>query len=679
MKYNEKDIRNAIENGKSMSQVARELNKQVGQISNFCKRHNIKSKFVSNKKVLPLDKIKKEYLAGDSFFKLGKEYNRPAALIKKHLINKYPDLHIRSMDEAKRPPELNDADVLFNLMQELSLTKIGKKLGVKTQTVCNAVARLGLSECVSRQEINIPEDDLKEMYVENQISTTQIAKFYNTWPQTVIRHLNKFKIEVRAAGGTVKPSKYNQLNDEQWLKLKYLSEGLSANEISNIVGCGVSLVLYHLHRHQIPIRSKEKIYSGLRRKQSKSSVISTKWGQFRTSSDAEKLFIESVPTSVKILQREPITLKHKGMQYTPDFKVDNEYVEVKPIGYAKYPGVDRQKFLKQKLIANANGVDVKTWYKGEYYDIEPIADIDCYFCLNWKLMFDSAEEVFEFYSTHGFLPLQYWKDRLLSALNCIDVPEKHKMSATYSNIKVTEFLKHFNPHYWHSKHKGYNAPVDAFQHGNLSILKKAIEITWGFKQKCNIYRLVDTISKHFKDFAQVSIFKPWIARTIYEKYLPDGGVLVDPCMGWGGRLLGTLDNDIKYIGYDLNPNAVDANDNIAKFVGNRWIHQPEILHGDSSKVRYPKSDLVFTSPPYDDTEHYYGLEDQCSDTTPIYENIFKADTKIIALNVPIRHEKKVIKIAKDHDWGLLCIEKMFNKSLMRFKETYEPILIFEKS
>ena len=678
MEYNETDIRDAIENkGKSMSWVARQLNKQVGQISNFCKRFNIKSNFSSNQKLLPVDKIKAEYLSGTSFYKLSKKYKRPAKTIKKQLLAKYPDLKIRSMDEAKRPPELNDPDMLFELMQELSLTKIGKKLGVKTQTVCDAVKRMKLSDHIYRQEVIIPEDELIELYVDNRMSTTGIARAYNTWPQTVIRHLRKLNVEIRAPGGSPKPSKYKQFNDKSWLKLKYLGEELSANQIAGIVGCRVGMVLYYLNKYNIPIRPKEKTYAKLRRRQSKTEVISTKWGKFRISADSERLFLNSIPSSAIKVEREPITFKHKGLHYTPDFKIDNKYIEIKPPKYAKYSGVDRQKFIKQKLIAEANGVDIKTWYKGKYFDVEPIADLDRYFCCNWKLMFDSPEEVFDFYSNYGYLPLQYWKDNLLKALNCVNIPEKHKMSAGYPNIRVTEFLEHFNPHFWKSKYKRLNAPADAFRCGNLSVLRQAIDITWGFKQKCNIYRLMNTISRNFKDFRKVSLFKPWIARAIYDKYLPDGGVIVDPCMGWGGRLLASLDCDIKYIGYDLNQNAVDANSNIANFIGNRWLYKPDISLKDSSDTDFPISDLIFTSPPYDDTEYYEGLEQQCVDTTPIYENIFNANTNMIILNVPIRHKEKVINIGNAHEWKLVNVEKMLTKTLIRFKDSYEPILVFK--
>jgi hypothetical protein len=678
MEYNELDIRNMIEEqGKSMSYVARQLGKQVGQISNFCKRHNIKSRYLSRKKQLPTEEIKEKYLNGISFYKLSKEYNRPAYIIKQQLLEEYSDIQVRTMDEAKRPPELNDHDALCKLMGEMSLTKIGLKLGVKTNTVCDAVKRLGLTAYVYRQEVDIPRKDLEELYSEHCLSTTHISSLYDTWPATVIRHLRKYGISIRPPGGVPRLSKYPKLNDKSWLFGKYISNGLSANVISQEIGCTVGMVLYFLKKYDIQIRDKKNIYRKLRRKTSNKITITTKWGTFKTSYKSEKDFIESIPISASKVEKEPITLEYAGLTYTPDFVVDGEYVEVKPIGYAKAPGPDRQKFIKQKLIADKNNIDIKTWYKGKYYDVDPISDIDKYYCLNWKLMFESPDEVFDFYSNFGFKPLEYWKDTRLKALQALDVPDYHRMSATYPNVKVTRFIKHFNPHFWYSRYKGRSAPADAFEKGYLTLLKKAINRTWEYKQAVNIYKLMKVISR-YPDCASVSIFKPWIARSIYNKYLPDGGIVVDPCMGWGGRLLGTVDYDIKYIGFDFNFNSVNSNKKISKFVGSRWLHEPDIRHGDSATIEFPKADLIFTSPPYDDTEFYYGLSKQCKDTTPIYENIFKSNSKLVALNVPIRHENKVINLAKKFRWKYIATEKMKTKRRGDYGDTYEPILVFEK-
>ena len=59
-------------------------------------------------------------------------------------------------------------------------------------------------------------------------------------------------------------------------------------------------------------------------------------------------------------------------------------------------------------------------------------------------------------------------------------------------------------------------------------------------------------------FAVSGAFPPFHARLLAERFLPDSGdcIVVDPCAGFGGRLLGTLcakrSDGISYIGTDPN-------------------------------------------------------------------------------------------------------------------------------
>jgi tRNA1(Val) A37 N6-methylase TrmN6 len=102
-------------------------------------------------------------------------------------------------------------------------------------------------------------------------------------------------------------------------------------------------------------------------------------------------------------------------------------------------------------------------------------------------------------------------------------------------------------------------------------------------------------------------FRPLIAKYIYEKYSPDNGIVLDPCAGFGGRLLGCMASSTghrTYIGVepekrnceglikmknDLNPNF-----NVSLF--------SEPFEDFDYHDEY--FDLVFTSPPYYNQELY---------------------------------------------------------------------------
>jgi len=328
------------------------------------------------------------------------------------------------------------------------------------------------------------------------------------------------------------------------------------------------------------------------------------------------------------------------------------------------------------LIAKKNNVNIKYWYKNNYYDIEDIGDIDKYYCINWKILYDDPDEIFEYYMDN-FKPIKFSREQLYSSLKQF-IPEDKTFDSSYSNSASLRILKHFNEHFWYSSFKNYNPISHAFNKGNSVILRDAINKTWSQSRNVNIYGLVTKIKRHYRDFAEPSLFKPWVSGGVYDKLLPNGGIVYDPCIGWGGRMIGCIDRDIKYIGRDLNNKSADGCSRMAEFVGSLLLHEPDIGVADARVSEIPECDLIFTSPPYDDTEYYYGLSEQCKKTNDIYDNLMSGVHDLIALNVPQRHIDIVMEYAKKH--GLTFKEeiKMYNKDLVLRNKTYEPILVFKR-
>ena len=84
----QEQIRKMVEvDGLSLSHVSRLLNKSVGSISSFCKRHGIIGKHKPSKeRILPIKDIYTRYISGISLYALTQEYNIPAALLRKKLL-----------------------------------------------------------------------------------------------------------------------------------------------------------------------------------------------------------------------------------------------------------------------------------------------------------------------------------------------------------------------------------------------------------------------------------------------------------------------------------------------------------------------------------------------------------------------------------------------------------------
>jgi hypothetical protein len=104
----------------------------------------------------------------------------------------------------------------------------------------------------------------------------------------------------------------------------------------------------------------------------------------------------------------------------------------------------------------------------------------------------------------------------------------------------------------------------------------------------------------------ISFFRPTIAINVYTKY--NATHVLDPCAGWGGRMLGAIAKGISYTGFDTNTNLRAGYSKMIELVGgsegDATIHWRNSLEYDFSTIDY---DFVLTSPPYVNLELYSGM------------------------------------------------------------------------
>ena len=96
----------------------------------------------------------------------------------------------------------------------------------------------------------------------------------------------------------------------------------------------------------------------------------------------------------------------------------------------------------------------------------------------------------------------------------------------------------------------------------------------------------------------VVFFKPTIAMNIYHQV--NATHVLDPCAGWGGRMLGALAMDLKYTGIDTNIDLKAAYDAMKMFGDFKMIWN-DAMKVDFAEIDY---DCVLTSPPYINLEVY---------------------------------------------------------------------------
>ena len=100
-----------------------------------------------------------------------------------------------------------------------------------------------------------------------------------------------------------------------------------------------------------------------------------------------------------------------------------------------------------------------------------------------------------------------------------------------------------------------------------------------------------------------TMFRPHIAKSVTSLY--DGDVCLDPCAGWGGRMLGTVASGKKYIAFEPCEETYNGLVNLSNFLG---LESEVTLINDVAEnmpeYDLPTSDIILTSPPYFDLEVY---------------------------------------------------------------------------
>jgi hypothetical protein len=103
-----------------------------------------------------------------------------------------------------------------------------------------------------------------------------------------------------------------------------------------------------------------------------------------------------------------------------------------------------------------------------------------------------------------------------------------------------------------------------------------------------------------------------LARSLIDEFCPPGGRVLDPCHGWGGRMLGFLLSKAgTYHGFDTDPltvNGVQAMfDDLHSYADGKRAASLVCHPFEDAKLKQDY-DFALTSPPYFDTEKYGGPE-----------------------------------------------------------------------
>lgn len=238
------------------------------------------------------------------------------------------------------------------------------------------------------------------------------------------------------------------------------------------------------------------------------------------------------------------------------------------------------------------------------------------------------EELNDIYDELGF-PFPYLSQHQIEMvcykLKTCDSSSLIKDNNIYHNVRGIKVATNFYPHFWQARTRKNKTITEIFLDRNLrkKILENRLKHGIGFHPS----QLLIGMGFYTKSPAN---YPPFTARAIYERFLPpEGGHLLDPCAGYGGRLLGALASDkvLSYRGIDPSERSVKSAQQMIKDISQVYGKDPanyKVVR-DTAENWNPQAyqsyyDLVFTSPPYFDQEEYAEDPLQVSQTCKTWQD-----------------------------------------------------------
>ncbi len=235
--------------------------------------------------------------------------------------------------------------------------------------------------------------------------------------------------------------------------------------------------------------------------------------------------------------------------------------------------------------------------------------------------------VIDHYYANGFPYYEKDKNRMLTDFVNVSNSTVDKIeigNELQQNMAGLYFVNCFHSEMWEVICNKAKTPMDVFNDRNLfyNAIKKRIGLSDTPLHPYNIRKSL----KVFNGVQNVSNFRPTISKYIYDKYCPENGSVLDPCMGYGGRLMGAFLSEKVSSYRAVDPNQTTVTNNqlmLLQLIETEKIKSQEnIFHEQRPRHfdficspfedYYPMGmyDLIFTSPPYFNIEKYSNDETQ---------------------------------------------------------------------
>ena len=220
-----------------------------------------------------------------------------------------------------------------------------------------------------------------------------------------------------------------------------------------------------------------------------------------------------------------------------------------------------------------------------------------------------AHDIFSYFRIVGF-NFTFDKKKLLEGFDVLRDFDTSNELKSNSRLCTTLCKLYCKDLYYNARYIKNYTIREAFMDDDL--LMKCIENRLGLTRKTDELFMI-SFANIIQGFISsgitynVSIFKPTIAKYVYEKYSDAGDIVYDYSAGWGTRMLGAASCGRKYIGVD--PLTTNSLKNLRDDLN---LNDITLINDGSENVRLEKGsiDFAFSSPPYFNLEQYSNEETQ---------------------------------------------------------------------
>lgn len=144
--------------------------------------------------------------------------------------------------------------------EELSTHEIADDAGVCNTTILRWLDQFqiptrsvtGEMECCT--EPYTQKSRLQELYIEQELSMSDVAEQLGVTPGTIERWLDKHNIDSRSLSEAHSEGRIGRLQEKGWLESQYIEQGLSGTQIADKLDLSNTAVYEWLNRHDIPTR-----------------------------------------------------------------------------------------------------------------------------------------------------------------------------------------------------------------------------------------------------------------------------------------------------------------------------------------------------------------------------------------------------------------------------------------